>query len=176
MTELQKRFVAELMITPQNAAAAYRRAGGTGKNSDVNAAVMLRHADVKAEIAKRQTKLHNRYEVSAENVLRELTLMGYANLDDYTDIVTDDVTGEKKRVLNIAKPTRDQMAAVAEITEDATGGSGDGERRAVLRTRFKMHDKTKALELLGKHLKLFTDVVKHEGLESLVTILGEKES
>jgi hypothetical protein len=67
------------------------------------------------------------------------------------------------------------MACISEITEDTTGGSGDGERRAVLRTKVKFWDKTRGLEMLGRHLKLYTDIVRHEGLESLVGVLGEKE-
>ena len=51
--------------------------------------------------------------------------------------------------------------------EDTTGGSGDGERKAVMRTRFKLVDKGINLERLGRHLKLFTDKIEHSGLEGL---------
>jgi hypothetical protein len=36
-------------------------------------------------------------------------------------------------------------------------GSGDGERRRVLRTRFKLASKKENLELLAKYLQLLTD-------------------
>lgn len=114
-------------------------------------------------------KALDKYEISAERVLRELALCGFANLEDYTRLEDD------KRVVDLSVTTRDQMAAVAEITEDTTGGSGDGERKVVLRTKVKLYDKTKALELLGKHLKLYTDRTEHVGLESLAEILASKE-
>lgn len=39
----------------------------------------------------------------------------------------------------------------------------------------KVHDKGAALTLLGKHLKLFTDVVKHEGLDKLADAMRAAE-
>lgn len=106
-------------------------------------------------------KALDKYEISAERVLRELALCGFSNLEDYTRLEED------KRVVDFSATTRDQMAAVAEITEDTTGGSGDGERKVVLRTKVKLYDKIKALELLGKHLKLYTEKIEHSGLEGL---------
>jgi len=75
--------------------------------------------------------------------------------------------------LNLANITRDQAAAIQEITEDTTGGTGDGERRLILRTKFKLADKGKSLELLGRHLGMFQDNVKVTGLEGLAERLSE---
>lgn len=168
MTELERRFAAEVLLNPASSAEAYRRAGGKSKNPDVRACQLLARPEVKAAIAKRQERLYEKYEITSERVLLELASMGYANMQDY---VTINDKGEPQT--NFSKITRKQFAAVQEITVDETGGSGDGERKAVQRTRFKLADKSRALELIGKHLKLYTDVVRHEGLEGLNDKIAE---
>ena len=170
LTPFQKRFVAEVIITPQSAASAYLRAGSKSKNPDVDAAKMMAIPAVREAVAKAQKKVCDKLEITAERVLQELAVLGFATMDDYTE--DDEEHGLR---LNLSKATRTQRAAIAEFTEDTTGGAGDGERKAVLRTKIKLWDKPRGLELLGKHLKLFTDVVKHEGLESLSQILTERD-
>jgi phage terminase small subunit len=74
--------------------------------------------------------------------------------------------------LNLDDVSLDDWAAVQEITVDATGGKGDGERRKVLRTKFKLADKRGSLELLGSHLKLFTEKIEITGDEALIERLA----
>ena len=57
---------------------------------------------------------------------------------------------------------RDQAAALTEVTvEDFLAGRGE-DGRQVRRIRFKLANKIDALELLGKHHKLYTDRVEYE--------------
>lgn len=122
---------------------------------------LLKNSAVAARIDEIQRKQCEKLDITAERVLTEIAKLAYSNMDDYVDVVSG------QRVLNTGKATRDQMAAVQEITEDNTGGSGDGERKVVVRTRFKLVDKGINLERLGRHLKLFTDKVEHSGLNGL---------
>lgn len=161
LTEFQKRFVAEVLITPNSAADALRRCGYKGKNFGPRVNQLMSNPEIAEALAKSQKRIADKLDITAERVLREIALLGFSNMDDYVDIA------DGKRSLNTAKASRDQMAAVQEITEDTTGGEGDGERKAVLRTRFKLVSKVDSLKLLGQHLKLFTEVVKHEGLEGV---------
>lgn len=163
-----ERF-ARAYVTDLNATSAAIKAGYSKRTAGPAGSRLLTHVNVAARIAELQKQIAAKYEVTAERVLKELSLLAYANMDDYVDVYINQ-RGEEERRLNTGKPTREQMAAVVEITEDTTGGSGDGERKAVMRTRFKLVDKGINLERLGRHLKLFTDVMKHEGLEGL----GEK--
>jgi hypothetical protein len=75
--------------------------------------------------------------------------------------------------LDLSTLTRDQAAAIQEFSEDATGGQNDGERRLVIRRRFKLGDKRGSLELLGRHLGMFQDNLKVTGLEGLAERLSE---
>ena len=66
-------------------------------------------------------------------------------------------------VLNFAKLTRNQAAALVEVTvEDFLDGRSE-DAREVRKVKFKLADKRGALDLLGKHLGLFRDRVEHTG-------------
>jgi phage terminase small subunit len=123
----------------------------------------LKDPEVRSAIQKKLEK----YDITPERVLAEIAKLGYSNMDDFVEPYGDGLR------LALSKTTRDQRACIAELTEDTTGGSGDGERKLVVRTKVKLHDKTKNLELLGRHLKLFTDRVEHTGLEGLADRLNQ---
>ena len=78
--------------------------------------------------------------------------------------------------LDLSTLTRDQAAAIQEIREDTTGGAGDGERKLVLRTTFKLSDKTKNLELLCRHLGMLNDKMQVTGLEGLAERIAQVRS
>ena len=90
-----------------------------------------------------------------------------ANMLDYISVQDGDGR------IDLSTLTRDQAAAIQEIREDSTGGSGDGERKLILRTTFKLADKTKNLELLYKRLGLLKEKVEHTGLESLAEAIAK---
>lgn len=161
LTDKQKRFVVEYLVD-SNAAQAAIRAGFSKKTAKVKGAQLLKHPEIAAAIRKRQQKIDQKLEITAERVLQEIAKLAFSNIQDFTKV--DD---NGKPVLDFSNVTRDQYAAVQEIREDATGGAGDGERKVVLRTTVKLSDKTKNLELLGRHLKLFTDKVEVTGFEEL---------
>ena len=114
--------------------------------------------EVKARVAELVAKAAGKAELTAERVLRELALIGFANMQDYMRAGPD---GDP--YLDFSGLTRDQAAALAEVTvEDFTDGRGEA-ARDVRRVKFKLADKRAALVDLGRHLKLFTDKVEHSG-------------
>ena len=70
--------------------------------------------------------------------------------------------------LDLSKMTREQAAAI-EVTVDQythrgrPRRNGNGFQSVSKRTRFKLADKQGALALLGKHLKLFTELHHQTG-------------
>jgi phage terminase small subunit len=122
-------------------------------------------------ISKRATKL----EIAAERIDEEVAKLAFSNMFDYMEISEDG----KPTGLDLSKLTRDQAAAIQEITEDTTGGAGDGERRLILRTKFKLSDKTKNLELLYRRKGLLQDklaVTGFEGLAEAVQRIRERKA
>jgi phage terminase small subunit len=164
MNTKQRKFALEYAKDP-NATKAAIRAGYSKRSAHSIGYDLLKKPEIVKAIQKKLAK----YEITAEKVLAEIAKLGYANMQDYTRVDSDG-----KPVLDLSKITRDQFAAVAEITEDTTGGQGDGERKLVLRTKLRLHDKTKNLELLGRHLKLFTDKVEHSADDSLASLIAFK--
>ena len=116
------------------------------------------------ELSRRATKL----ELTAEKLDEETARLAFANMGDYVRVDEDG----KPSGINLENITRDQWAAVHEIREDTTGGTGDGERKQILRTTLKLTDKTKNLELLYRRLGLLQDNLKVSGLEGLADKLN----
>ena len=131
-------------------------AGFSESTARAQASRLLTKSNVKALIAKLQEKIIAKLDISAERVLEELGKLAFANMMDY--MVINPETGRAEG--DLSKLTRDQAAAIQEIREDHTGGAGDGERRLVLRTTFKLADKGLNLERLGRYHKLFTDRIE----------------
>ena len=89
-------------------------------------------------------------EITAEQVLREIALMGFANVMDYFTPQADGTA-----YVDSSGLTRDQAAAITELTVEAfTSGRGTAARE-VKRVKLKLADKSRNLELIGKHLGLF---------------------
>lgn len=87
-----------------------------------------------------------------KKILDELELVGF---QDPRNIFPKD-SEEGKFLAQVGDAAR--TIASIEITTDHIG-----EVQIRKTTRFKFHDKLKALELRGKNLQLYTDIVKHEG-------------
>ncbi|MCU1286401.1 MAG: hypothetical protein JWO13_2751 [Acidobacteriales bacterium] len=148
----QARFVEEYMLD-LNATKAALRAGYSARTANKIGSQLLGKTRIREAIAQSMEARSKRTQHSADAVIRELSYIGYANMMDYMTITP---TGEA--FVDFSKLTREQAAAIQEITiDEAAGGAGDGRREKVQRTRFKLADKRGALELLGKHEKLFTD-------------------
>ena len=94
--------------------------------------------------------------MSAMEILRELSAIGRANMADY---MTVGKSGDP--VLHFSDLTREQTAALAEVTVDAYAEGGAEDAREVKKVRFKLHDKRAALVDLGRHYGLFKDRVEH---------------
>lgn len=162
LTDKQARFVDEYMVD-LNATQAAIRAGYSPKTAGDIGRQLLRKTPVALAIAERQRALSERTGVTAERVIEELAKIGFANMLDYMRSNSD---GDP--YLDFSQLTREQAAALAEVTvEDFKDGRGE-DARDVRRVKFKLHDKRAALVDLGKHLGLFKERVEHSGAVSLI--------
>jgi phage terminase small subunit len=157
-----REYVIDLNATRAAIAAGYSQAG-----ADVAGSRLLGNARVKKQIDQLMSARASRLDIKADRIAEELHRLAFANMQDYMR-----VNAEGWPELDLSTLTRDQAAAIQEFSEDATGGTGDGERRQVLRRRFKLADKRGSLELLGRHLGMFQDNLKVTGLEGLADRLS----
>lgn len=152
-----------------NATQAAQRAGYSAATAYSIGQRLLKNVEVASAIADQRTKQADKLEVTAERVLKELALIGFANMDDYLS-----VSGEGDPFVDLSALTRDKAAAIGEVTvEDFKDGRG-ADARDVRRIKFKLLDKRAALVDLGRHLKLFTDVTEHRVDEELGAWLGQR--
>jgi phage terminase small subunit len=151
-----REYVIDLNGTRAAIAAGYAESG-----AHVRAAELVKKRKVQKLIQDLQAKRASKLDLKAEHIAEELRRMAFSNMLDYMRI--DD--GEPR--IDLSTLTRDQAAAIQEIREDTTGGTGDGERKQIVRTTFKLADKRGSLELLGRHLGMFQDNLKVTGLEGL---------
>jgi phage terminase small subunit len=164
----QELFAREYVID-LNATRAYVAAGYSPNGAEASASKLLTNTKVRRLVDQLLSKRASKLDLKAEQVVEELRRLAFSNMLDYMEIDEDG----QPRGLDLTKLTRDQAAAIQEISEDATGGQNDGERRLVLRRKFKLSDKTKNLELLGRHLGMFQDNVKVTGLEGLAERMAQ---
>lgn len=157
LTAKQRRFVDEYLID-LNATQAAIRAGYSEKTARAQGHRLLTDVDIASAVQEAQASRAERTEITQDAVLRELAKIGFANMQDYMRAGSD---GDP--YLDFSQLTRDQAAALAEVTvEDFKDGRGE-DARDVRRVKFKLADKRAALVDIGKHLGMFKDRVEHSG-------------
>ena len=140
LTDKQKRFVAEYLVD-LNATDAAKRAGYSAKTACEQASRLLANVKVSEEIQKRQAKMQNKLEISQQRVLEELAAIAFANGTDFATINANGLINIKAT----SQVPKEKLPAVAGIKYSANG----------MGVEIKLHDKVRALELLGKHLGVF---------------------
>lgn len=151
LTEKQKTFVNEYLVD-LNATQAAIRAGYSEKTAAATGYENLRKPQIAAEIAKAQQKRAERTKITADRVLEELGKIGFANMQDFIR-----TTDQGDAFVDLSQLTREQAAAINEVTvEDFKDGRGE-DARDVRRVKFKLSDKRAALVDIGKHLGMFIE-------------------
>ena len=138
LTPKQKRFVAEYLVYI-NATAAAKRAGYSEKTAEQVGYQLLQKTTVSAAIQNRRDKLQSKLEITQETVLQELASIAFASGADFVNVTGDGHVAVKAT----DEVPREKLPAIAGIKQNQFG------------VEIKLHDKARALELLGKHLGLF---------------------
>lgn len=128
------------------------------KPDDGNASKLARKPDVVKRVQEITGAAAERVGVTVERVIAELALLGFSNMQDYMRAGAD---GDP--YLDFSGLTREQAAALVEVTvEDFKDGRGE-QARDVRKVKFKLADKRAALVDIGKHLGMFKEHVEHSG-------------
>lgn len=156
----QQLFVLEYLVD-RNAEQAAIRAGYSPKYARGNAHKLVANSCIAAEIQRLGQKTAQKLEITRESIMQELAAVGFARASDFVRVETTPatklgihpITGE---VINVpggycqtvlitdtADLPEDKAAALASIKQTANG------------IDVKLHDKVRALELLGKAVGMF---------------------
>lgn len=159
LTEKQKRFCEEYLID-LNATQAAIRAGYSRKTAYRIGAELLQKTSVSEHLKQLMDERSKRTEITADRVLAELAAIAFS---DRTEIAKVNAKGMVQFT-----PTNDLTNDVKKIIAGIEEGKYG--------TKVTTYDKLKALELIGKHLGLFSAGADNTiALEKLDEVLGKIE-
>ncbi|MCY7486032.1 terminase small subunit [Paenibacillus alvei] len=145
LTAKQKRFADEYLID-LNATQAAIRTGYSSKTATEQGARLLANVKVRAYIDERMAEHSKRTGVNQERIIRELARIAFV---DPTELVDMDDASVKDST------TEDDRAAIASVkVKRSSSKDGYSVEREV-----RFADKIKALELLGKRYRMWTEKV-----------------
>lgn len=179
LTAKQQRFCDEYLID-LNATQAAIRAGYSENTAMEQGYQLLQKTSVAEYIAERKQDRIARTEITQDRVLRELAIIAFSNAADYASIIEKDAMVD---VNGVTVPLEDAdgnpikyRTVEPVLTEDLT----EEQKRALAvikkgRDGFevKPYDKVRALELLGKHLGMWTEKVE---VEAIVPVFGGEDA
>ena len=144
-------FVKEYLID-MNATQAAIRCGYSPKTAKQQGSRLLTYADVQEGIAKGMEARNKRTEITADRVLREIAKVGFATMRHFLRVDQD---GQPQ--IDLTHTDHDNLDALAEVSTE-TVIEGDAQNRQVIRkTKIKLHDKLRALQLLAEHTGVFKE-------------------
>ncbi len=143
----QKRFVDEYLIDLNATQAAIRAGYKKTEYTDTNANKLLENTRIREAIDKAMAERSKRTGINQDRVIQELARIAFVNPQNV-------INAENGSVRDDA--TEDDLACIQAVkVKTMSGDKGYSEEREV-----RLNDKMKALELLGKHLGMFTDKVE----------------
>jgi len=145
-------------IIDLNGTKAGERAKYSKKTAAQQASRLLSNVKIQERIAELQQKRSERTQITQDMVLEEFAILGFSNIKNY---VKHAATGfiEFK---DIDKISDREARAIEAIKVNYKEG----------KIEFKLHSKTKTLEMIGKHLAMFVD--KFDVGENLKKLLVER--
>ena len=177
MTDAQKRFCDEYLID-LNATRAYKVAYPNCKKDETASAAgsrMLGNVKVQEYISQKQKEIEKRTEITQDMVINELAKIAFLDIRKlYTE------NGQLKNVADIDDDTAGAISSLETLEE--YDGNGDDREKIGDTQKVKLLDKTRALELLGRHLGIFNDKLdvnvkeKEEKKNAISDILNQMQN
>lgn len=153
LTPKQQRFVAEYLVD-SNATQAAIRAGYSKRTANEQGSRLLAKASVKAAVAAGQKRQFDKLEITAESVKARIGQIAFQDIRKLYD-----ANGNLRPIHQLDDDAAAFVGGLEVIKKNAAAGDG------LIDTvhKVKVVDPIKALEMLGKHVGLFEDVVRHTG-------------
>lgn len=166
LTDKQQTFCDEYLID-LNATQAAIRVGYSTKTAKEIGCENLFKPNIRAYIDKAMAEGSKRTGVNADRVLMELAKLGFVNATDIINMNNATIKDDANR---------DDTVAIASIKVKTVPVEGGGE---ITEREIKLYDKTRNLELMGKHLGMFKDKLEIDATVNstakLDSILGQLE-
>lgn len=160
LTPKQQRFVDEYLVD-RNATQAAIRAGYEATNADVTGPRLLGNVGVAEAIAVATKAQSQRTLINADRVLAEIAALAFWDPASLVEIMVEVAPGEYK-FEGITEPKHIQLLP-EEVRRAIVGWSWDRNENFTL----KLADKSRALDMLARHLSLYNDKVQVNMLDGL---------
>ena len=153
-------FLAEYVSNGYDQKAAYLKVYPESSPTTVsaNSARYLQHPRTQRILQQVRQKIMAKMEINEKTILAELARIAFLDLGECYD--------EDGYLLPLSEMSEDARRALAAIESVQLPNRDDGDLPRVLK-KIKAESKIKALELLGKHLAMFTDKIEHSGSSDL---------
>lgn len=177
MTKAQQVFCDEYLID-LNATRAYKVAYPSCKKEDSARKAgsrLLTIVDIQSYISSKMQEREKRTEVTQDMVIQELAKIAFLDISKLYD-----KNGKLKNIQDIDKDTVRAISSLKTLEE--YDGYGEDREKIGDTQKVKLLDKTKALELLGRHLGIFNDKLdvnikeKEEKKNAISDILNQMKS
>ena len=146
----QLRFAHEF-LKDLNGTKAAIRAGYSKASAHVQGCDLLKHPKVKLKIEKLMAKREKRTGITSDWVLERLAEIAGGDIKDYMSWGMDEHGNHESKIIDSDKLSAEKSRILSEVSHTKDG------------IKFKVTDKIRALDLIGKHLGMFTDRVDHSG-------------
>ena len=162
--ERHKVFAAAYLANKFNAKQAAITAGYSKKSAAQEGSRLLTNVNVQALIKEKAKEALEKSELKIVRVIKELEEIAFCDITDFIDFKHGDFT-----IKDTEKMKKNGSTSVIASVQKV-------ETQKSTRTSFKMHDKMKALELLGKYYALFTENlnIKSEEVKGIKVIIGKE--
>ena len=152
LTAKQSKFVEEYLID-LNATQAAMRAGYSQKTAGLIGHENLKKPNIRTAILTAIDERSRATNINAKRVLLELARIAFAdirNLFEWSD--------ERTAFIPSRDLTDDEAAAISSIESETTHYTDKaGNCETKIKLKLKVYDKNRSLELIGKHLAMFTE-------------------
>lgn len=155
---IKERIFVREYLKDENGTRSVIAAGWAAGSAAVTASKLLKKPKIRAAIAKVSARVMDDLDVSVAQIVAELKKVGFF---DPRKLFESD--GSPKQILDLDDNTASVIAGL-EVNE-LFDGNGEQKHAYGLVKKIKLADKLKALELLGRYRKMFTDKTEVTGAD-----------
>ena len=153
----QSAFCREYVLDYNGTQAAIR-AGYSKRTAYSQSFDLLKKPEIQKEIQSLESRIENKVLITKEKILRELSMIGFANMADHVTI--DDGTGCVQAVGIDSLPVGASRAIKKVKERRIIKSTAKGDEVLESTFEFELHDKQQALVNMGKELGMFKE--RHE--------------
>lgn len=155
----QQRFVEEYLID-RNATQAAIRAGYAAGSAHVAGARLLTNDKIKFAVKAANTLKAKELTVSKEMVVAELAKLAFSDITDFLEVIElEDPHSEVDPISTLPEKPSRKLKYVDVFTTEGMPKIKTAAIQSIKQTKdgieIKLHDKGKALEMIGRHLGIF---------------------